>query len=95
MSATERSATALTSCKKSEKTNEQSQRYLKTDGPWTDGRTDQRTMAITKDPLGRTRGPIKRDRLYILLIHLFRTVPIHFLHPQHWTSPRDHHNILV
>ena len=44
---------ALTSRKKLEKTNERSPRYLKTDyGP-----TDQRTRAITKDPLGRTRNP--------------------------------------
>ena len=33
---------ALTSCKTLEKTNEQSQRYLKTDERTTDGRTDGR-----------------------------------------------------
>ena len=44
---------ALTSCKNLEKTNERSLRYLKTDHRPTDGRT----RAITKDPLGRTRGP--------------------------------------
>ena len=44
---------ALTSCKKIEKTNERSLRCLKTDGP----RTNGRTRAITKDPLGRNRGP--------------------------------------
>ena len=38
---------ALTSCKQLEKTNERSQRYLKTDHGPTDGPT-----AITKDPLG-------------------------------------------
>ena len=41
---------ALTSCKKLEKNNEQSLRYLKTDhGRTVDG---PRTRAITKDPLG-------------------------------------------
>ena len=39
---------ALTSCKKLEKINEGSLRYLKTDH----GPTDRRTRAITKDPLG-------------------------------------------
>ena len=43
---------ALTSCKKLEKNNERTLRYLKTDQ-----RTDGLTRAITKDPLGRTRGP--------------------------------------
>ena len=38
---------ALTSCRKLEKTDEHSMRYLKTDQP-----TDQRTREITKDPLG-------------------------------------------
>ena len=48
----------LTSCKKLEKTNEQSLRYLKTDQRTTDGpRADGRTRAITKDLLRRTRGP--------------------------------------
>ena len=46
---------ALTSCKKLEKTNEQSLRYLKMDGRTTDQRP--RTRAITKDPLRRTWGP--------------------------------------
>ena len=41
---------ALTSCKKLEKPNEQSLRYLKADhGPQT---TDGQISAITKDPLG-------------------------------------------
>ena len=40
---------ALTSCKKLEKTQEQSLRYLKTDR-----RTDKQTRAITKDPLKQT-----------------------------------------
>ena len=39
---------ALTSCRKLEKTNAQPLRYLKMDH----GRTDQKTRAITKDPLG-------------------------------------------
>ena len=47
-----------TSCKKLEKNNERSQRYLKTDqqtdGPQT---KDGQTRVITKDPLGRTQGP--------------------------------------
>ena len=49
---------ALTSCKKLEKTKEQSLRYIQTDQ-----RTDERTMAdgwtraITKDPLRRTWSP--------------------------------------
>ena len=47
---------ALTSCKKLEKTNERSLKYLKTDGR-TNG---PRTRAITKDPLGRTWG-LKRN----------------------------------
>ena len=42
---------ALTSCKKLEKTNERSLRYSKTDHGLTDQQTDQRTRAITKDPL--------------------------------------------
>ena len=50
---------ALTSCKKLEKSLERSLRYLKTDGP----RTDGRTRAITKDPLGRTRGK-KKNKLH-------------------------------
>ena len=48
------------SCKKLEKTNERSLRYLKTDhGRNTDGplTTDGWTMAITNDPLRRTQGP--------------------------------------
>ena len=41
---------AITSCKKLEKSNELSLRYLRTDGR-TQGRTDTRTTeAITKDP---------------------------------------------
>ena len=45
---------ALTSCKKLEKTNEQSLRYLKTDG-WTDERTDGQTDGQTdKQTDGRT-----------------------------------------
>ena len=48
---------ALTSCKKLEKTNEQSLKYQKTDQR-TDHRTDHgRTGAITKDILWRTRSP--------------------------------------
>ena len=41
----------LTSCKVSEKTNEWSLRYLKTDTQ-TDGRTHRPTRVITKDPFG-------------------------------------------
>ena len=48
----------LTSCKSSEKSNEQSLRYLKTGGQ-TDGRTDQRTREITKDPLGSGRPGVQ------------------------------------
>ena len=40
---------ALTSCKKLEKTNEQSLRYLKTDGR-TDTHTDRPTTEVIKDP---------------------------------------------
>ena len=46
---------SLTSCKKSEKTNEWSLRYLKTDGPMDQRTTDGRTRAITKDPSGEPR----------------------------------------
>ena len=53
---------ALTSCKKLEQTNERSLRYLKTDqqtDQLTGGQTnDGQTRVITKDPLGRTQGPI-------------------------------------
>ena len=42
---------ALTSCKKLEKTNEHSLRYLKTDTR-THTHTDTLTRAITKDPFG-------------------------------------------
>ena len=42
----------LTSCKKLEKINEWSLRYLKTDQRTDGPQTDQRTRAITKDTLG-------------------------------------------
>ena len=42
---------SLNSCKKLEKTNDQSLRYLKTDGH-THGLTHTQTRAITKDPFG-------------------------------------------
>ena len=48
---------SLTSCKKLEKTNERSLRYLKTDGP----------RAFTKDPLGRTQGPTEAAPTHLFI----------------------------
>ena len=60
---------ALTSCKKLEKTNERSLRYLKTDGPQT---TDQRTDGqgrLLRTPSGE-RGVQNMDQIHQTLIKL-------------------------
>ena len=50
---------------KLEKNNERSLRYLKTDQQTDQLTTDGQTRAITKDLLGRTRGPITGSKNWI------------------------------
>ena len=50
---------ALTSCKKLEKTNERSLRYLKTDGP-----TDHGQGRLLRTPLGKPRVQETCDRIW-------------------------------
>ena len=75
---------ALTSCKKLEKANEQSLRYLKTD--------HRRTKAITKDPLGKpgVQNYIKHKKL----IFGWTSIPWQFSMVLEFLAPLDYFKVL-